>query len=57
VPCGIGDRPVGSIKERLRSQRRREEEHDDERRKVSVSIAADRAFDAFEKVFDVSLIR
>jgi lipoyl(octanoyl) transferase len=69
VPCGIGDRPVGSIRERLRSQQKRTvggngnedeppiliDENDD--KKVSVSIAADRALDAFEKVFDVSLIR
>jgi hypothetical protein len=69
VPCGIGDRPVGSIRERLRSQQKRTvggngnedeppiliDENDD--KKVSVSIAADRALDAFEKVFDVSLVR
>ena len=69
VPCGIGDRPVGSIRERLRSQQKRTvggngnedeppiliDEIDD--KKVSVSIAADRALDAFEKVFDVSLVR
>ena len=68
VPCGIGDRPVGSIRERLRSCNKNErlEENEDEPpilidenddQKVSVSIAADRALDAFEKVFDVSLVR
>ena len=59
VPCGIGDRQVGSIQERLLSQRQRNSQKDESRRqqKVSVEIAADRAFDAFEKVFDVSLVR
>ena len=66
VPCGIGDRPVGSIRERLRSQRAiggSENDEppiiidDDDDQKVSVSLAADRALDAFEKVFDVSLVR
>ena len=59
VPCGIGDRQVGSIQERLLSQHQRNSQKDESRRqqKVSVEIAADRAFDAFEKVFDVSLVR